>query len=260
MKRGYGLVRQWNSLPAGQRAEVQEQGRRAALALMAVKAAMTAERRVADPPATWLAAAEKALHPGPVEEMARAVVAHLQEVSEATVDQIAAAVGAVGKDDSTLKRSMGMARDDGYIHRVGVTFRGIKWDTTEWADLQLLDTPHVRRIEDETVAFVVDFGLVSLDHISGELGFEGDAPELRAALERAITGESIRWYCNGIYGLPAEQLQGFQPRRDLWREAKPAATDKDLGQAVDELESAVRALAAAMKHDGVGDDASLQSR
>jgi hypothetical protein len=250
MKRGYSLVREWNSLPAEQRAEVQEQGRRAVVAIMAVKVAATAERSAADPPANWEEAAERALHPGPPEQMAKAVVAHLQRVSQATADEIAVTVGAAGKDDSTLKRAMGIARDDGYIRRVGVTFRGIKWDTTEWADLQLLDTPHVGKLERELVAFIDDFGLTSLDHISGELGLEDDAPELRAALERAVSEESVNWYCNGIYGVSPSRLEGFEPERDLWAETKPATEDKDLGNALEELESAVKGLAGAMKANG----------
>jgi putative oligomerization/nucleic acid binding protein len=254
MKRGYSLIRKWNSLPAEQRAAVQEQGRRAVVAIMAVKVAATAERSSGDPPASWEAALERVLHPGPAEEMAKAVVVHLQKVSEATAEGIAAAVGAAGKDDSTLKRAMSMARDDGYIRRVGVTFHGIKWDTTEWADLQLLDTPHVRRLEDEIVAFVKDFGLVSLDHISGEIGVENDAPEFRAALERAIADESVGWYCNGIYGISQGQLEGFEPKHDLWAETKPVTQDKDFGGALEELESAVKGLARAMGAKG-GDSA-----
>lgn len=250
MKRGYSLVRQWNSLPPAQRAEAQEQGRRAVVALMAVKVAATAERSAGDPPATWQAALDKVHEAGAAEEMAKAVVAYLQLVSEATADQIAAAVGAAGRDDSTLKRAMDMARDDGYIRRVGVTFRGIKWDTTEWSDLQLLDTPHVRQLEQGIVAFVDDFGIVSLDHISGELGLEDDAPELRAALERAIAAGSLNWYCGGIYGLPPSRLESFTPKRDLWAETKPATDEKDLGGALEELESAVKGLAAAMKGSG----------
>lgn len=217
---------------------------------MAVKVAATAERSAGDPPATWEAALQKALHAGPAEEMAKAVVAYLQRVPEATADEIAATVGAAGKDDTSLKRAMGVARDDGYIRRVGVTFHGIKWDTTEWADLQLLDTPHVRKVEEEVVAFVKDFGLASLDHISGELGLESDAPELRAALERAISEESLHWYCNGIYGLPPSQLESFEPKRDLWAETKPATHDKDLGKALEELESSVKGLASAMNASG----------
>jgi DNA-binding transcriptional ArsR family regulator len=218
---------------------------------MAVKVAATAERSSGDPPATWEAAVDRVLHASPAEEMAKAVVAHLQKVSEATAEQIAVAVGAAGKDDSTLKRAMSMARDDGYICRVGVTFHGIKWDTTEWADLQLLDTPHVRQLEEEIVAFVKDFGLVSLDHVSGELGLENDAPELRAALERAISDESIKWYCNGIYGLSPSQIGDFEPKHDLWAETKPVTGDKDLGGALEELESAVKGLASAMKTNGI---------
>ena len=144
-----------------------------------------------------------------------------------------------------------MARDDGYIRRVGVTFRGIKWDTTEWADLQLLDTPHVRQLEEEIVAFVKEFGLVSLDQISGELGLEDEAPELRAALERAVSEESVNWFCNGIYGLSPAQLDGFEPKRDLWAATKPATNEKDLGKALEELEAAVKGLAAAMKDSDV---------
>jgi hypothetical protein len=214
---------------------------------MAVKVAATAERSAGDPPSTWEAAVDRVLHPGPAEEMAKAAVAHLQKVPEATADGIAAALGAAGKDDSTFKRAMGMARDDGYIRRVGVTFHGIKWDTTEWADLQLLDTPDVRKLEEEIVAFVKDFGIVSLDHLSGELGLEDEAPELFAALERAISEESIRWYCNGIYGLSPGQLESFEPKHDLWAETKPVTEDKDLGKALEELESAVKGLADAMK-------------
>lgn len=251
MKRGYSLVRRWNTLPPEQRAGLQEQGRRAVVAIMAVKVAATAERSSGDPPVTWEAAVDRALHAGPAEEMARAVVAHLQKVAEATADEIAAAVGAVGKDDSTLKRAMSMARNDGYIRRVGVNFHGIKWDTTEWADLQLLDTPHVRELEEEIVAFVKGFGLASLDHVSGELGLEDDAPELRAALERAISAESVRWYCNGIYGLSPSQLESFEPKHDLWAETKPATEDRDFGKALEELESAVKGLAGAMKAGGV---------
>jgi hypothetical protein len=251
MKRGYSLVRKWNALPPEQRADVQEQGRRAVVAIMAVKVAATAERSAADPPATWSAALERVLHPGPAETMAKAVVRHLQEVAEATGEAIAAAVGAAGKDDSTLKRAMAMARDDGYIRRVGVTFHGIKWDTTEWADLHLLDTPHVREVEAKIVAFVDGFGLVSLDQISGDLGLEDDAPELRAALERAISDASITWYCNGIYGLSPDRLEGFEPERDLWAETKPATEDKDLSSALEELEEAVKALAGAMSAKGV---------
>lgn len=251
LKRGYSLVRKWNSLPPAQQAAVQEQGRRAVVAIMAVKVAATAERSASDPPASWGEALERVLHPGAVEEMAKATVAHLQKVSEATVEQIARAVGASGKDDSTLKRAMDMARDDGYIRRVGVTFRGIKWDTTEWADLQLLDTPHVRRLEEQIVAFVTEFGIVSLDHISGELGLEEEAPELRAALERAVSEESVRWFCDGIYGLSPAQLGGFEPKRDLWAATKPATEERDLGKALEELEAAVKGLAAAMKDSGV---------
>lgn len=251
LKHGYSLVRKWNSLPPAQRDAVQEQGRRAVVAIMAVKVAATAERSASDPPTSWEEALERVLCPGAAENMAKATVAHLQKVSEANVDQIARAVGASGKEDSTLKRALGMARNDGYIRRVGVTFRGIKWDTTEWADLQLLDTPHVRQLEDEIVAFVRGFGIVSLDHISGELGLEDDAPELRAALERAVSEESVRWFCNGMYGLSTAELDGFEPKHDLWAATKPATDERDLGKALEELESAVKGLATAMKDSGV---------
>jgi len=250
MKRGYSLIRKWNSLPSEQRSEVQAQGRRAVLAIMAVKVAATAERSSGDPPATWEAALGRVLSPGPAEEMAKAVVSHLQKVSEATAEEIATAVGAVGANDSTFKRAMSLARDDGYIRRVGVTFRGIRWDTSEWADMQLLDTPHVRQVEEQIVSFVEDFGLVSLDHVSGELGLEDDAPELRAALERAVSAASVGWYCNGIYGLAPDRLQDFEPRHDLWAETKPGGDDKDMRGALEELESAVKDLARALKADG----------
>jgi hypothetical protein len=214
---------------------------------MAMKVAVTAERSTGDPPATWKAAVDRALRGSPAEQMAKAVVAHLQNVPEATAGEIAAAVGAAGKDDSAFKRAMDMARDDGYIRRVGVTFRGIRWDTTEWADLQLLDTPRVRRIEEEIVGFLGEVGIASLDHISGELGFEDDAPELLAALERSVVDESVVWYCNGIYGLSPGRLENFEPKRDLWAETLPTEDDKDLGSALAELESAVKGLASAMK-------------
>jgi hypothetical protein len=148
---------------------------------------------------------------------------------------------------------MGMARDDGYIRRVGANFRGIKWDTTEWADLQLLDTPHIRTLESEIVDFVSEFGIVSLDHISAELGLEDEAPELRAALERTLLEESVKWYCNGLYGLPSSDCETFEPKRDLWAETKPATEDKDFGAALEELESAVKGLSRAMKSNGVLD-------
>jgi hypothetical protein len=251
LKRGYSLVRQWNSLPPEERAVVQEQGRRTVVAIMAVKVAATAERSAGDPPATWQAAVDRALRGSPAEQMAKAVVAYLQGVSEATADEIAVAVGAVGKDDSAFKGAMAMARDDGYIRRTGVTFRGIRWDTTEWADLQLLDTPHVRQIEEATAALLEQVGIASLDHISAELGLEDDAPELLAALERAIAGESAFWYCHGVYGLSPGRLESFEPKRDLWAETLPAKEDKDLGSALAELESAVKGLAAVMKPDGI---------
>jgi hypothetical protein len=217
---------------------------------MAVKVAATAQRSSGDPPASWEAAREKVLRSGPAEEMAKAVVSHLQSAEQATAEEIAAAVGAAGKDDSILNRAMRMAQDDGYIRRVGVTFRGIKWDKTEWADLELLDAPHIRQLEQKIIAFVSDFGLASIDHISSELGLEDDAPELRSALERAIFDETAWWYCNGIYGLPPSRLEGFEPKRDLWAETKPATEGRELGGALDELESAVKSLARAM---GVGD-------
>lgn len=251
LKRGYSLVRQWNSLPAAQRDEVQEQGRRAMAAIMAVKAAATASRNVSDPPANWEAALDAVRHPGAAEKMARGIVEHLQEVSESTVGEIAAAVGAAGKDDTTLDKAMRIAQSDGYIRRIGVNFRGVRWDTTEWADKQLLDSPHIRQLEERIVAFAGSFGLVSLDHISGRLGIEEDAPELRGALERAVSDGSIEWYGNGIYGLPVNRLTGFAPEIDLWAETKPPREDQDFGGAIDELESAVRDLAAAMKATGV---------
>lgn len=251
LKRGYSLVRKWNSLPTEERAKVQAQGRRAVVAIMAVKVAATAERSASDPPATWEAAVDRALRGSPAEQMAKAVVTCLQDVAEATGEEIAVAVGAAGKDDSAFKSAMDMARNDGYIRRTGVTFRGIKWDTTEWADLQLLDTPHVRGIEGEIVAFLGEVGIASLDHISGEIGLEEDAPELFAALERAIADESAVWYCNGIYGLSPSRLENFEPKRDLWAETLPAEEDKDLGSALAELESAVKGLASAMKPGGI---------
>ncbi|MGN6558553.1 MAG: SHOCT domain-containing protein, partial [Solirubrobacterales bacterium] len=161
------------------------------------------------------------------------------------------AVGAAGKDDTALERAMRIAQSDGYIRRVGVNFRGVKWDTTEWADKQLLDSPHIRQLEERIVAFIGDFGLVSLDHISGRLGVEEDAPELRGALERAISDKSIEWYGNGIYGLPLDRLTGFAPETDLWAETKPPSEDQDFGGAIDELEGAVRDLATAMKATGI---------
>jgi hypothetical protein len=145
---------------------------------------------------------------------------------------------------------MRIAQSDGYIRRVGVNFRGIRWDTTEWADKQLLDSPHIRQLEEKIVAFASNFGLVSLDHISGRLGVEEDAPELRGALERAIADRSIEWYGNGIYGLPLDRLTDFAPEIDLWAETKPPREDQDFGSAIDELESAVKDLAAAMKAIG----------
>ncbi len=251
LKLGYSLVRKWNAMPLAERALVQDQGQRTVTAIMALKVAVAAERSVSDPPANWQEAVGKALHPGPEEEMAKAVVAHLQTVSEATADEIATAVGAAGKDDSAFKRAMDLARDDGYIRRVGVSFRGIRWDTTEWADLQLLDTPRVRGLEEEVLAFLEGVGLASLAHISGELGLEDDAPELLAALERVIVDRSAVWYCNGVYGLAPARLEGFQPSRDLWAETMPTGKDKDLGGALGELEAAVRGFAGAMKASGL---------
>ena len=251
MKRGYSLVRKWNSLPPAERAEIEGQGRRAIVAIMAVKVAVRAEQSVGDPPATWRTAVDRALRSGPAEQMAKAVVTYLQTIPEATADEIAAAVGAVGKDDSAFKGAMDLARSDGYIRRAGVTFRGIRWDTTEWADLQLLDTPRVREIEAGIVGFLEEVGIASLDHISAELGLESDAPELLAALERAVVDESAVWYCNGIYGLSPTRLESFEQKRDLWAETLPAKADKDLGSALAELDSAVKGLAAAMKPDGI---------
>jgi hypothetical protein len=248
---GTPWVRKWNALPPDERAAVQEQGRRAVTAIMAVKVAATAERSANDPPPSWEAALEKVSNPGPAEEMAKAVVSYLQTVSEAKADEIANNVGAAGKDDSSFKRAMAIARDDGYIKRVGVTFHGIKWDTTEWADRELLDTPHVRKVEEKIVdALSGRFGLASLDHIAGALGLDNDAPELRAALERAISDEEILWYCNGIYGLSLDRLGGFEPERDIWAETKPVTEDKDLGHALKELEASVKGLAAAMNVNG----------
>jgi hypothetical protein len=251
LKRGLSLIRKWNALPPEERDAVQEQGRRAMAAIMAVKAAATAARSVDDPPATWEQALEAAIHPGPAEKMARAVVEHLQEVSESTLSEIAPAVGAAGKNDTTLDKAMRIAQNDGYIRRVGVNFRGIRWDTTEWADKQLLDSPHIREIEQRIVSFVANFGLVSLDHISGRLGLEEEAPELRGALERAIVDGSVEWYGNGIYGLPSNGLPGFAPQLDLWAETKPPREDQDFGGAIDELEAAVKDLASAMKATGI---------
>ncbi|HEX5527647.1 MAG TPA: SHOCT domain-containing protein [Solirubrobacterales bacterium] len=251
LKSGYSLVRKWNALPPEERDAVQEQGRRAIAAIMAVKAAATASRSVSDPPENWDAALEAARHPGPAEKMAKQIVEHLQAVSESTMGEIAGAVGAAGKDDTTLERAMRIAQSDGYIRRVGVNFRGIRWDTTEWADKQLLDSPHIRQLEQKIVAFAGNFGLVSLDHISGRLGLEDDAPELRGALERAVSDQSIEWYGNGIYGLPLDRLSGFVPEVDLWAETKPPREDRDIGGAIDELEAAVKDLAKAMKATGI---------
>jgi len=255
LKRGYALVRQWNSLPAEERAVVEEQGRRTVVAIMALKVAVTAEQSAGDPPASWKAAVDRVRRSSPAEQMAKAIVAHLQTVPEATADEIAAAVGAVGKDDSAFKGAMDMARSDGYIRRAGVTFRGIRWDTTEWADLDLLDTPRVRDIERAIVGFLEEVGIASLDHISGELGIESDAPELLAALERAVVDESAVWYCNGIYGLSPTRLERFEPKRDLWMETRPNEADKDIGGALSELESAVKGLAGAMKSGDIREPA-----
>lgn len=251
LKRGYSLVRKWNDLPTAERDAVQVQGRRAITAIMAVKTAATASRSVSDPPANWEAALDAVRHPGPAEKMAQEIVEHLQEVSESTAGEIAAAVGAAGKDDTTLERAMRIAQSDGFIRRVGVTFRGVQWDTTEWADKQLLDSPHIRQLEQRIVTFVGNFGLVSLDHISGRLGLEEDAPELRGALERAVADESVKWHGNGIYGMPLDRLTDFAPELDLWAETKPPHEDQDFGGAIDELESSVRDLAAAMKATGI---------
>jgi hypothetical protein len=250
LKSGYLLVRRWNALPPEERAKLQEQGLRTVRAIMAVKVAVTAEGSAADPPANWQAAFQMVRQAPPAEQMAKAVVAYLQKVPVATVDEIARSVGAVGKDDFTFKSAMEFARRDGYVRRSGVTLRGIKWDTTEWADLRLLDTPHARQVEAGIVTFVEEVGLASIDHIGGELGLENDSAELLAALERAVADGSVVWYCNGIYGLSRDRLEGFEPKRDLWRETLPAKSDKDLGSAVAELESAVKGLSGAMKSDG----------
>jgi hypothetical protein len=249
MKSGYALVQKWNALPPQQRAEVQDQGRRTVAALVSIKAAITVERTATPPPESWDAALALVAQPGAAEEMAKAVVAHLQTVAEATPEEIASAVGAAGKDDTTLKRAMGMAKDDGYIHKVGITFRGIKWDTTEWADGRLLDSPHIKKLEEDVVSFVGAFGIVSLAQLCGDLGLDDEAPELRSALERAITDESVTWYCNGIYGLSVTSLDGFAARRDLWAETGQTIEHKDFGDAVGELEAAVRSLAGALKTD-----------
>ncbi len=255
LKNGYSLVRKWNALPPEARAAVQEQGRRTVVAIMAVKVAASAERSAADPPATWQAARETIRRAGPAEEMAKAVVAALQKVPEATVEEIADAVGATGKNDSILKSAMRMAQDDGYIRRRGVNLRGIKWDITEWADLNLIDNPQVCRLETEIAAFVGEFGIASLDQISSRLCLEDDSPELRSALERAISDESVHWYCNGIYGLAQDQLEDFEPKRDLWAETVPAEGRRDFEGALKELELAVKGLAGALK-GGDSDDAS----
>jgi hypothetical protein len=241
------LVREWNALPPQEKVEVQAQGRRTVSALMAVKVAMSASRSAADPPPNWETAYERVARPGPSEEMAKKIVAYLQRTTEATAGDIAAAVGAPTKESASFKAALDMARDDGYVRRVGVALRGIKWDTTEWADHQLLEAPRVLDVEREIVSLVEDVGLASLDQISGELGLESDSPDLLAALERAIAGGVVAWYCNGIYGLAVDRLEGFTTKRDLWAETVPADDDPTVEGALAELEASIKGLASAMR-------------
>jgi hypothetical protein len=247
LKRGYWLISKYRTLPAEQRSAVQSEARETIAALAAVKVALTAAHGETTIPKNWEEAQQLALAPDAASLMAREVIAALQEHAEMTTDQLSDAVGAVSRDDTSFKRALDIAKDDGYIRRAGVNFRGIKWDVTEWADRDLLDTPHVRSLEQRIVELIDRFGLCSQDHISAALGLDDDAPELRAALERALAVDNVSWYGHGIYGLASESLRTFVPTEDIWSETAPT-DDGEVGTdaALDRLKTSVKSLAKAL--------------
>ena len=92
-------------------------------------------------------------------------------------------------------------------------------------------------------------GLVSLDH-PWKTGLEEDAPELRAALERAIFHTRVHWYCHSMYGVAPEGLSSLTPARDVWEETYEQRAGEPQ-EALDRLKDAIADFGAALSAERV---------
>ena len=250
--KGLALVRQahrvlarWNTLPPDQKEAMHVEANEVMSALADVRRALHARMTKASESdlLSWEEARDAVLRPSAEFLMAKRIVAWLRDSGEAKTREIADGVGAVGKDDQCFKGGMAIATDSGFVEPAGLR----TWRVSEFADAVLIESEHVRYIENEIVEYLEGAGMADRDELALEVGADGwKAPEFRAALERALYSGHIVWAAPATFALPLDKLRGFESPEEATDGSDPGSEVEpppDLGLAATRLRAALGRLA-----------------
>lgn len=246
LRKGHVALSRWNQLPAEHRSEAQTAANDVRRALVDLKNALAA-RIADDDDFDWAAARDAALKPSVEFEMAKALVREIRTVETATEEDLAEALGVVSTDDDVFEAGLKIAEEDGYIERTRLF--SSTWRITEFADRDLVESDHVRRIESEIVEYLTAHGIADTDELASAVG-AGDSGSIafQAALERALASGEVEWLNLSTYGLPKGRLEAFAPPPEPAEQPNAPS----LGEASAKLKAGVQKLLRSIDTGGNG--------
>jgi hypothetical protein len=221
---GAAALKQWRSLPEEQRRDVQAEAAvvMSATADLSRAAVGNAGRfRATRRSKKWERRREELLTSSPEFTLAKRIVFLVQNQGPLGEEQLAALVGADGKDDPTLARALRHARDDGLVVDEGGLLEATTEDSILRNNKSLRYTGYIDELEGRVREHLLAEGFANLDEIASSLRVRKDDLSLLAALHRALRGSHVEWINTGTYGLPVEQLRRFERSGDV--EASEAA-------------------------------------
>jgi hypothetical protein len=241
---GAAALRQWRSLPEEQRQEVQSEAAAVMTATADLSRAVVGNAgrfRASRRSKKWNRRREEILTATSEFTLAKRIVDLVQKQGPLREEQLAALVGADGKDDPTLLRALGFACDARLVSAENGHLEATTEDSILRDNKSLRYTGHIEELEGRIRAQLRAEGFASLDDIASSLRVSKDDLSLLAALHRTLSSGDVEWINTGTYGLPVDQLRRFERSGDV-EAADPAA----LRMAAARLYEAAQALGKAM--------------
>jgi hypothetical protein len=214
---GTAALRQWRSLPEEQRREVQSEAAAVMTATVDLSRAVVGNAgrfRASRRSKKWERRREEVLNSTPEFTLAKRIVDLVQKQGPLREEQLAALVGADGKDDPTLVRALRYAREAGLVIDEGGQLESATEDSILRNNKSLRYTGHIEELEGRIRAHMLAEGFASLDDIASSLRVGKEDLSLLAALHRTLSSGDVEWINTGIYGLPVEQLRQLKRTDD----------------------------------------------
>lgn len=254
LKQSMAVLARWESLRPEAKHKVQSQAVRVRTLTAELGRSLRDHQGAATTVAEWEEMREAVLTPKPEAILAKLLIGMLNARGEMSTSELAAELGATGKEDGIFKRGLAFAIADGFVERAGF----FKYRVTEQADGVLTEGGHIIELERRMVVFLKEVGLADREEIAAQLGVDSpQAPEFRAALERGLVSGEIDWLDASTYGLPLEHLADFEAPAALHEDEDVQEHDappRAVKEVASDLSRAVGALSIAMMSTARGKD------